>query len=366
MSKKSVRSPYKYDSLLILLGLLFLGSCSGSGEEETARTEREKPPLAVEVLEVSQSRLVSSIDASGTVTGIREALVVSETQGIVEAVQFELGQAVDRGDVLLQVDAEIARLNMEQAAEQLENARIDYQTAQNLVEKGGASRADLLRARSALRGAEARYEQAMKAFEDCSITAPISGLIAQKEAAASLGNYLSPGMRIARIADLSALRLEVSVGEGLIGLVQEGAEAKVTVPAACDQKVFDAEVVAVAAGSNPETGSYQVAIEWQNECNEGIKSGMSAEVSITPQSEEALTIIPSAAVLNRQGENIVFVAEGDQAAQRTLRIGRRYGNRLEVLEGLEPGDLLIISGTTSLSDGDRIQTTVVGTSGSRQ
>ncbi|MDY7028007.1 MAG: biotin/lipoyl-binding protein [Spirochaetota bacterium] len=70
---------------------------------------------------------------SGTIAGIREALVVSETQGIVERLDFELGEEVDAGQVLLEVDDEIAALNMQQAEEQLENARIDYQTTENLV-----------------------------------------------------------------------------------------------------------------------------------------------------------------------------------------------------------------------------------------
>jgi RND family efflux transporter MFP subunit len=180
----------------------------------------EPQPLAVEALRVTRGQFVTAIKTSGTIAGIREALVISETQGIVERLDFELGEEVDAGQFLLEVDDEIAALNMQQAEEQLENARIDYQTTENLVEKGGATRADLLHTRSALRGAEARYKQARKVFLDCAIKTPIPGYIASKEAAASLGNYLSPGMTIARVTDLSRIRLELSVGEGLVGLIE--------------------------------------------------------------------------------------------------------------------------------------------------
>lgn len=361
---------------ILLVSALFFSGCSrpnsggrsggqpeeSSGEQAAAR--EEPAPPAVEVLEVTKGNLVAAISASGIISGVQEAFVVSETQGIVQEVNFELGRQVEKGDVLLKVDAEIARLNMEQAAEQLENARIDYQTKESLVEKGGASRADLLRARSTLRGAEARYKQTQKLFEDSSITAPISGFIAEKKSSASLGNYLSPGMQIARISDLSSLRLETAVGEGVIGLIREGAPAEITVPAACDGKTFQGKIVAVAAGSTADTGSYRVIIEWENTCGKDIKSGMSAEATIIPTTEEPVLIIPGSIPLSRNGKTVVFTTAAGTVEQKEIRTGRRVGNRLEVLSGLEEGDQLIISGITRLSPGRKVVPTTVGKTGS--
>jgi membrane fusion protein (multidrug efflux system) len=313
-------------------------------------------------LTVSEGRLINRIEGSGTVAGIREALVVSETQGIVEGVRFELGAEVSKGEVLVQVDDEIARLNMEQAAEQLETARIDYTTKQNLAERGGASRAEVARARSALRGAEARYRKAVDAFENCSISAPIAGSIASKEPAASIGNYLNPGMQIARITDLSRLRMEVSIGEGLIGLVAPGAAARVTVPAACGQ-AMEASVAAVAAGSNPATGSYTAVLEWENRCPDSIKAGMSARAEIEPRAREAQLVIPSAALANRGGEQVVFLASEGLAEMRAVQVARREGNLAAINAGLQGGETLIISGIGGLSEGDPVEPTILGESG---
>ncbi len=361
------RYPCLITILFILLILTLLAGCSRSSQSETPPSSAQAAqPIAVEALEVTQGTLISEIKGSGTISGIREAMVVSQTQGIIEAVSFELGNQVSKDDVLVQVDSEIARLNMEQAREQLENARIDYQTKENLVEKGGASRADLLRARSALRGAEARYKQAQKAFEDCSITSPISGFIAEKQPTATIGNYLSPGMQIAKVVDLSALRLRISVGEGVIGQIREGSQATVIIPAACEGKSHIAEVVAIAAGSDPGTGSYPVILEFENRCGPAVKSGMSAEATIIPAVEAQHLIIPSVALARRNGEDVVFVADGGKARVQPIQTGRRIGNRVEVLEGLQSGDLLIISGITSLSDGDAVNSTTIGESGSRK
>lgn len=356
-----------FSGVFLIALLTLLTSCSRPSESET-QTElpRSEQALAVEALEVSQGTLITEIKGSGTISGIREAMVVSQTQGIIEEVSFELGKLVTKDDVLVQVDSEIARLNMEQANEQLENARIDYQTKQNLLERGGASRAEVLRARSALRGAEARYKQTQKAFEDCSITAPISGYIAEKQSTATIGNYLSPGMQVAKVVDLSSLRLQIFLGEGVIGEVREGGQATVRIPAACEGQSYPAEIVAIAAGSDPGTGSYPVVLEFENQCGTAVKSGMSAEASIIPATEAEHLIIPSSAIARRNGTEVVFIADNGKARVLPIQAGRRIGTRIEVLEGLQAGEILIISGITSLSDGDSVAPTIVGKSGSRR
>ena len=352
----------------LFLVLIIFSGCSGPPESETVTddTPQAQPPLAVEALEVGKGPLITQITGSGTISGTSEAMVVSQTQGIIEQVSFELGRKVAKGETLVQVDSEIARLNMEQANEQLENARIDYQTKQRLVEQGGASRAEVLRARSALRGAEARYKQTQKAFEDCSITAPISGYIAEKQGTATIGNYLSPGMQVAKVVNLDMLRLQLSVGEGVIGQVREGSSATVTIPAACEGQSYSAQVTAIAAGSDPGTGSYPVVLEFKNECGTAVKSGMSAEASIIPAGDREVLIIPSVALARRNEQEVVFIADQGSAKVQPISLGRRVGNRIEVLQGLQAGDLLIISGITNLSDGDPIAATKVGDSRSWQ
>ncbi|MFP4267646.1 MAG: efflux RND transporter periplasmic adaptor subunit [Spirochaetaceae bacterium] len=377
-------------SALLLFALVLFASCSGSSDSQGksdsqgqggGRGAQAKPALSVEAVRLTRGRLIERIESSGTVEGVREAEVVSETEGVIEEVNFELGQRVSPEETLLQVDAEIARLDMEQAQQELETARIDLQTKENLLERGGSSRAEVLRSRSAVRGADARYRQAVKAYENCSISSPISGSVASKYGGISEGNYLSRGSRIARIADLSSLRLEISLGESMIGLVDVGSDAVITVPAACEGESFAGKVRAVAAGSDPATGSYRVVIEWKNECGDRIKSGMSAEVTVNPREIEPVLIVPSSAVVSRGGRDIVFVAEeltaeegsetaareeGPIARMREVSLGRRVGNRTELLSGAEEGEVIILTGISGLTDKDPVRVTVVGESGNRR
>lgn len=361
--------PGKYVYVIAVAGVLILiialAGCGRPGGPPAAGPP-EATPLAVEALTVTRGNMMRNIEAAGIVSGINEAYVVSETQGIIQSVSFELGDRVSAGQVLVKVDDTIPRLNMEQAREQFEIAKLDLEATENLFNDGSASKAELTRVRSAVNGAQARYQSALKTYQDCTIRAPIGGYIAQKESEITLGNYLGPGMRVARVVDISSLKAEVAVGESQVGLLAEGAPATVLIPAAREQKVFDATVSAVSAGSDPATGSFPVIVTWVNPVGNTIKSGMSATVIVETQAQEPVVLIPSAALVEQGGQTFVFAAEADRAAQKLVRVGRRIGNIAEILDGLEGGETLIISGLTALRRGDPVQTTVIGESGSWQ
>jgi multidrug efflux pump subunit AcrA (membrane-fusion protein) len=146
----------------------------------------------VEGYTLSSGQLVESIQVSGTIRGVREATITSETQGRIIQDNVVLGQVVSQDTVLVAVDSEIAQISLNQAESQYANARLDYQSAQTLFNSGSISRADLNRSQASLNGALAAYQRALKAFEDTRIRAPFAGYISQKDPGIGEGNYLSP------------------------------------------------------------------------------------------------------------------------------------------------------------------------------
>jgi len=341
------------------------GGATGAGSAGPGGAQSQEAK-AVEALTVTRGTLLRNVEAAGIVSGITEAYVVSETQGIIQRVDFNLGDRVDKGQVLVKVEDTIARLNMEQARQQNETAQLDLGAIEKLFQDGNASRAELTRVRSAASGAQARYEVALKAYRDTSIRAPIAGYVAARESAVALGNFLSPGTPVARIVDISSLKVEVSLGETQIGLVDQGAPATVFIPAACDEKLFEAKVEAVAAGSDPATGSFRVLITWVNTCGDEVKSGMSATVTIQTRQEQPVILVPSASLVDREGARFVYTAEAGRVAARRVRVGRQLGNLAEILEGLQGGETLIMTGLGALRQGDAVDATVIGESGSWQ
>jgi membrane fusion protein (multidrug efflux system) len=289
---------------------------------------------------------------------VSEARVVSETQGIIRDVRFELGEEVGRGELLVALDSEIERLQMEQARRQLETARLELSATEQLAERGSTSQAELARVRANAAGAEAAYEQAKKRFEDKSITAPIAGRVAGKSANVTPGNYLNPGVEVARIVDLRELEMEIAVGEREVGFLATGTSVSVSIPACPDLEAQDAAIVSVAAGSDPGTGSFPAVIRWENTCGDTVRSGMSASARIEAQGAEEVLVVPTQAVA-RDGEGAYVFVAGDGSARRArVETGRRLGSRTEITAGLSSGDIVITTATSRLRDGDSVEVTI--------
>jgi membrane fusion protein (multidrug efflux system) len=343
-------------------------SCGGGSDGASAATagwneddsDAATPTLAVEGLEVSRDSVLQTIESSGIVRGAQEARVVSEVEGMILSAPFELGQPVAEGDVLVNVDATLAALQLEEAREMYESARIDLNAVERRFENGSASQAELTRARSSANGARARLEAAANAWENHTIRAPISGLVAGRTASMGRGNYMTRGSEVARIVNLDTVEMEFGVGEQELQYLAESAPARVNVTA-CENEV-DAVIASIAAGADPRTGSFPVVVRWENSC-ETLRSGMSASVRIRANEEDPQLIVPDSAVRRRDGGTFVFVARSGSVEEREVVTGRRLGNRVQIMDGLTDGEIIITTALSALSDGAPVEVTVRGKTG---
>ncbi|MGD9938709.1 MAG: efflux RND transporter periplasmic adaptor subunit [Clostridia bacterium] len=349
--------------IVSLLAFVVLASCGkpdGVAGATVWEGEQSEDTIAVEALTVSRGALVDDVRASGVVAGVREAYTVSETQGLVKAVSFNLGDKVAEGQELLRVEDRIAVLDMDRAREQYEAARLELDATEKLAASGRSSPADLTRARGNASGAKAQYETALKAYNDTRLRAPISGVIASKDEVATVGATIAPGVRVARIVDTSSFRVTVGVGEREVGLIEPGATARVYVPSALGEEFVEGTVAAIAAGSDPATGSFPVVIAFRNGFGGRIKSGMAATVSIKARETSPAVVVPSAAIVRRGTSSAVFVDDNGKVAVREVVAGRRSGVRVELLSGLAEGEKLIVTALTRLRAGTPVAATIVG------
>ncbi|TVQ20454.1 MAG: efflux RND transporter periplasmic adaptor subunit [Spirochaetaceae bacterium] len=316
------------------------------------------PPLPVEVVAAERTRLVPDIGASGMVSATREVTIVAETQGVVQAASFELGEPVEAGQVLVTFDSLIQVLTVEEARQALTSAELTVATTERLVGTGNASQAQLTQARGALAGARARLAQAEKALADRTLIAPFDGLVAARSPSVEPGNFVSAGVMVARIIDTSRMEIRLSVGEREIRYLRVGGAAFVSIPAAGPGEIR-AEIAAIAAGSDPQTGSFPVVVRWQQPPNTLVRAGLSARVRIPPVGAPTRLVVPAGAVITRGDERSVFVAAAEGVAERrVVTVGEREGERVAILSGVEPGELVVVSGLRTLAHGDRVAPTV--------
>lgn len=356
-------------SLLFTLFLFLLSGCGSRSKDADGvsgatwkKDSVEKPPLAVEAMVAAESTLVPVLQSSGTVSGIKEALVIAQTQGIIETIDVEIGDKVKRGDYLLSLKSNIQSSNYEQAKLQYDNAYLNLQAVERSFNAGGSSKSDLLRAQSTFNGSKAVFASARQAYDDNNLRSLINGTVAWKADGLEVGNILSPGSLVYKIVDLSAIKVNLSLGERQIGLVQQGGKAFVNASAACGNKWAEGEIVAVAGGSDATTGSYQVIINAENICPEKIKAGMTVKIRMETDGQKSYIIVPRSAVVFLSHKAHVFIEENGEAVAKEIEMGEEMGNRVEVISGIDPGERVIITGLTSLRSGDAVIITLKGNS----
>lgn len=351
---------------MILILIIIILSCSREADEVTAATweiDKSETTVSVESLTLTKGVLYPTVTSSGIISGIKEAYIISETRGIIEQVNFEIGDKVDSSTVLLSIDDSIARISLTQAAEIYESAKLDLKSTEQFYKKGTASLAQLTRARSSANGAQLQYESALKAVNDNSITTPISGAIAWRDSSITQGNYLNQGQRVAKVVDLSSIRVEVSLGERQIGLVKINSKAKIRLTSITTEKILDATVVAIAAGSDENTGSFRVIVEAPNPLNGTLKAGMSCSVEIETDEKEESYIVPTDSIVERDGKSYLFVERSGIAEPIEVSIIETMGNRTSILIDTEEEESVIISGLNNLKPGVRVEATLLGNSG---
>ncbi len=324
-------------------------------------TDTPETAIAVEALEVSRGTILETIEASGTVRGVREVDVVSEVEGQIVDSPFVLGQRLEEGDTLVTVQATLAELQLQEARGDYETTRIDLSAVERRFENGSASQIELTRARSAADGARARLRAAEKTYNDHTIRTPIDGLVASRFDGAGKGNYLSAGTVVARVVDLSELETEITVGEEELLYLRTGVPAVVTL-SACDETEFEGTVTSIAAGADPLTGSFPVIVRWENRCDR-TRSGMSVTVSVEASESEPDIVVPDAAIRRHAGEEFVFVVADGTVAERTIVTGRSLGDRVAVTDGLREGEVIVTSGLNGLRDGTPVEVTLRGKTG---
>ncbi|MDA3851827.1 MAG: efflux RND transporter periplasmic adaptor subunit [Spirochaetaceae bacterium] len=340
--------------------LIFLSSCSGKDATSAASgnygDDQEVPPLAVEVVLVEQGKLIPYLELSGTVEGINEVSLLSRNFGQIEEVYVGLGDRVEEGQLLVRLEDNLSLLNLRAAEESRNTARIEFEALQQSYNTGGTSRRDFSAAQNRLASAEAALEQARQNHRGNRITSPINGYISALDRSISKGNSLQQGQLVAHIIDSSSWIMEGYLGESQIGLVTQDQQVQVSIPSA-GSMVETGKILAVSPGGDLTTGSYKIEIKWTSD-NPRLRSGMTAMVKIPTSGENQGLLIPSSAVVKREGKDYVFLDNQGIAEAVAIKPGPALGNRMIVLEGLSRGDRLVVSGLNGLAPDREIITTL--------
>ena len=320
-------------------------------KETTAADKKayDKPALEavpVDVVTTARRTISANYEGTGALEPRAEAQVVAKTSGVALNVMVEEGQKVNKGDVLVRLDSDPARLQVAQTAVQVNKLQAQYNRSVQLSQQKLISANDIDVLKYDLENAKAANNLARLQLSYADVRAPISGVIASR--GIKTGNFVQINSPIIRIVDDSRLELPLNVPEREFSTLKAGQEVQLLVDA-LPGETFTGVVDRVAPVIDAGSGTFRTIVSFSN--NDKLQAGMFGRVRINYDQRENALVIPRVALLDDQSSQAVFTIKDDKAVRTPVQIGYSEGEWLEVRSGLKDGDVVVVAGKTALREG---------------
>ena len=356
-------------ALLVLLSIVSAVGLSGCGGDSAGAGEEPRPVRYQQVF-------ISGGERTRTFSGVSRAGVESRlsfrVSGTVEELPIVVGDRVTKGQVLARLDDRDYSLQQQNADASLLQAKANarsslsnYDRVRQLYENNNASRSDLDNARAGSEMADASVESAEKQLELARLQVSYTRLRAPAEGAIStvdveVNENVSAGQVVATLTSGTEPEVVVAMPEILIGQIQRGDVVEVTFDA-IPGRSFEAQVYEVAVSSTGLATTFPVTVrllEGQSE----VRPGMAAEVTFTLRSVDTQEriVVPPFAVGEDHNGRYAFIVEPTEpgygvARRREVQVGVIIGEGLEILQGIDDGELVVTAGVTRIQDGQAVK-----------
>ena len=389
--------------LLLSLTSLSLAACGG-GSSAAARNTAPAASSSVKVIHLQRESLARSVTVSGTLAAEEQVTLSFKVTGRVETLNVDLGSPVRKGDVIARLsstdfelrlrsaDAALqqarARLGLDpggdadvvdpdqtalvrQARAALNGSRRQRERVATFVQRGLSAKAELEAADAALEIAEGRQQDALEEVrnrqavlaqrrselaiarqqvDDTMLRAPIEGIV--RERLVFAGEYRAAGTPIVTVVRQHPLRLQLAVPERAATTLRPGQRVRVTVEG--DDTVYEGRVSRVSPSIAEGTRTLPIEAEIPN-VDGTLRPGTFAKADIVTSETQAFLIPQTALVVFAGVEKILVVKDGKAREQR-VRTGLRVGDRVELIDGVSAGDMIIVA-PGGLADGSPVTVT---------
>jgi RND family efflux transporter MFP subunit len=392
---------------IALLGLIAVPACN---RQSSPQAKRDAGPIAIRVAPVVSRQIQRVVEAVGTLYPYDEVVVSAEVDGRVEEVRFDLGDAVAQGDVLARISEEEQRYLVAQTEAQLRQAlerlglkseeeRVHdiretpevrraqadlfdaeqrYKRARQLVDQGIGSQQDLDAAQARYKAMLAAYDATLnqtrnliqqveqykaslqlqrKRLRDTTVRAPFAAYV--KERQVTVGQYVRVNTPLFTLVKINPIRLRAEVPERMAPWIQIGQAAEVSVEAYPDRR-FEGRVWRISPTVDQSKRTFLVEALIQNPGGE-LKPGSYAKARIRTNKFEQVYLVPVRAVNYVLGTNKVYAVRGNTVEPREVKLGDRFGQEVEIVEGVRPGERVAITQLNRLESGVSVRVVEEGT-----
>ena len=339
---------------LIVFIVLIFGGLFGSKFlqiEQAMASRKAPPPPVVAVVKVEQQQWANTLSAVGNINPQLGINLSNEVAGIVSNIHFESGQAVKKGDLLLELntDTDQALLNGLLASERL--AKIQFKRQVKLLANKATSLSSHDEARAVLDVAKTDVLAQQSIISKKRIHAPFTGVMGIRQI--SLGQYLDKGYSIAPLVSLSSTYADFSLAERYFSQVRIGQEVNVQVQAYPEQ-IFSGEVQAINPSLDQQTRTIAIRAIIDNPKGQ-LKPSMFANIKLKISAPSPVLTLPETAITyNTYGESVFVLTNNDNnttVSQRSIKSGLHRQGYVEILQGLTIDDRVVNEGQVKLRSG---------------
>ena len=352
------------------------------------------PAIQVQVATVTQfypSQAFTMLNASGYVVAQRKSALASKVTGRLIWLGVEEGSRVKKDQVVARLDNQdvnasknqaaanvnVARFNLEQAQAELRDATLSFNRNKELLARGVVARqayddalaryekavAAVASAEAVLKANTAALEGAAALLEYTLIRAPFDAVVLTKDAdvgdiVTPLGAAANAKASVVTIADMSSLEVEADVSESNLSQVRPGQPCEIQLDALPELR-FRGEIHMIVPTADRSKATVMVKVRF-NDKDGRILPEMSAKVAFLSRSVKAeegksRTALHRTALVDRKDRKVVFLANGDRVFETPVSLGGPMGDMIEILEGVKPGDRVVLNPSDRLKNGSKIK-----------
>lgn len=339
---KFVKMSPLFIGVLALAGfLLFLNLPKEEVKQGNGRVGGETP---VVVAPVAMEEFPLIIEALGTAVANESVTITAQEADVVKSIYFEDGETVQKGKLLLELnnEEELARLN--ELNVNIAEAKRQLSRIRGLAKESAASEQLLDEQKARVDALESQQDVIEAQLRELQIFAPFSGTLGIREV--SIGSLVRPGEVITTLDDLSRVKVDFSVSESHLASLAVG-QSVFAKSVAYPGQEFEGKITSIDSRIDPITRSVQIRAQIPNEKNL-LRPGLLLQINLQKRVLDTL-VIPEAALIPEGNTQSVYVVNSENKAIKTrVTVGQRRPGLVEILEGLEAGQKVVVEGTLKM------------------
>ncbi len=330
-----------------MLLIISAGGCD-NGKSEVFT---EAPPVLVETMVVETETKSVTRRYTGYLHPWEAHPLGFLTGGRIREIRPSVGDELKRGELIATLVPDEHAVYTELASIQRDALEPNLERVRRLVERNILPRSELDEIEAKYEAALTQHRQANLALSNTRLTAPVGGVVMERMA--SEGQVIGPGMPVVVLLEVNRLRARFGVPQHDLKWFSEGREVEIGIPGVEDTHTGIIERIDIVPDTKTRTYSLSVTLD---NAKRNLRVGMISHLKVPVREAEGLFVPLTSIDRCREGRHQVKVLDdsGERVAVRGVRIGERIGNSIQVLEGLSPGDSVLVRGQTFVREGDQV------------